>query len=122
MVAERRRYIRFEIPLDVIFRASSDESRYSSGITKNFSRSGCCIETDDLDISLNSSLELQVKHPRRDIFVTATGDIVWKQHVGGKWLAGVVIHEMDKEAKSEILDFAYDIWLEKNMRTDAVQN
>lgn len=114
MDSDRRKYIRFEVPLDVIFRPADSESAYSVGITKNFSRHGCCIETKSLDLELNANLRLMVKHPLKDIFVAATGDMVWKQHVNGKWLAGVNIVKMDKEAKSEILDYAYDIWLDRN--------
>jgi hypothetical protein len=67
-------------------------------------------------------MELQVKHPCKDFFVPASGNIVWKQQLGDdKWLLGLDILDMDKEAKSEILDFAYDIWLENNININAVQ-
>ncbi|RJQ54614.1 MAG: PilZ domain-containing protein [Nitrospiraceae bacterium] len=116
MQDERRRHIRFEVPLDVTFRPLNDQAPYSAGVIRNFSRSGCCIESGDPETSLKEILELKVRHPQKDMFVNATGDIVWKRPVGGGWLAGVRILEMDKAAKSEILDFAYDIWLEKNLK------
>lgn len=116
MLAERRKYIRFDIPLDIVFKPAEDAVPYSSGIIKNFSRDGCCIESKSLNMTLNENLELKVRHPKKDIFITATGDIVWKRHINGTWLAGIRIFNMDKEAKSEILDFAYDIWLEKNIK------
>ena len=116
MQAERRRYIRFDIPLDVTFRPAEDGTPYSSGTIKNFSRDGCCIESESLNMPLKENLELRVKHPKKDAFIAAKGDIVWKQHVDGTWLAGVRILDMDKEAKSEILDLAYNIWLEKNIK------
>lgn len=122
MSIERRKFIRFEIPLDVIFKPSDNSASYSSGITKNFSRSGCCIESGSAHLSLSDNLELKVKHPSKDVFVTASGNIVWKQQLGDdKWLLGLDILDMDKAAKSEILDFAYDIWLENNIKINAVQ-
>ena len=122
MSIERRKFIRFEVPLDVTFKHLDDSTHYSFGITKNFSRYGCCIESVRTDLSLNDNMELQVKHPHKDIFVRAAGIIVWKQQLGDdKCLLGVDIHDMNKEAKSEILDFAYDIWLENNIKMDAVQ-
>lgn len=122
MSIERRKFIRFEIPLDVIFKPSDNSASYSSGITKNFSRCGCCIESGNTDLSLSDSMELQVKHPCKDLLVPASGSIVWKQQLGDdKWLLGLDIINMDKEAKSEILDFAYDIWLENNIKINAVQ-
>jgi c-di-GMP-binding flagellar brake protein YcgR len=122
MSIERRKFIRFEIPLDVIFKPSDNSATYSSGITKNFSRSGCCIESGSTDLSLTDNMDLQVKHPSKDFFVPASGTIVWKQQLGDdKWLLGLDILDIDKEAKSEILDFAYDIWLENNIKTNVVQ-
>jgi c-di-GMP-binding flagellar brake protein YcgR len=116
MQAERRRYIRFDIPLDITFKPAEDEVPYASGTIKNFSRDGCCIESKSLDMTLKENLELRVRHPKKDVLIAATGDIVWKQCVNGTWLAGIRILEMDKEAKSEIMDFAYDIWMEKNIK------
>jgi c-di-GMP-binding flagellar brake protein YcgR len=122
MSIERRKFIRFEVPLDVTFKPSDNSTHYSSGITKNFSRYGCCIESGRTDLSLSDNMELQVKHPHKDILVPASGNIVWKHQLGDdKCLLGVDILDMDKEAKSEILDFAYDIWLENNIKMDAVQ-
>lgn len=116
MSIERRKFIRFDIPLDVIFK-SSGEAPYSNGITKNFSRYGCCIESKSTDLTLRDNLELQVKHPRKDIFIPASANIVWKQQVANdNLLLGVTFLEIDKEAKSEILDFAYDMWLENNIK------
>jgi c-di-GMP-binding flagellar brake protein YcgR len=117
MLAERRKYIRFDIPLDIIFRPVNNKAPYSFGVIRNFSRHGCCIESNSLDALLIENLEFKVKHPtKKDVYITATGDIVWKQRIDGGWLAGVRILDMDKEAKSEILDFAYEIWLEKNIK------
>lgn len=121
MSIERRKFIRFEIPLDVIFKPSN-EAPYSTGIIKNFSRYGCCIESKGTVLDLMENMELQVKHPSKDILVSASGNIVWKRQLGNdKWLLGVDIIDMDKEAKSEILDFAYDIWLENNLKFNTVQ-
>jgi len=117
MSIERRKFIRFEIPLNVIFKPANDNTPYSPGITKNFSRYGCCIESKRTDLALSENLELQVKHPRKDILISAFANIVWKQQLGDdKCLLGVNLLEIDKEAKSEILDFAYDMWLENNIK------
>jgi len=115
MQADRRRYIRFDVPLEVIFRHADDAAPYLSGLTRNFSRDGCCIESESGDMALQR-LELRVKHPITNIFITTRGNIVWQRHIDGKWLAGVSIVDMDTEAKSEILDFAYGLWLNKNIR------
>jgi len=122
MSIERRKFIRFEVPLDVTLKNSDNSTHYSFGTIKNFSRYGCCIESARTDLSLNDNLELQVKHPHKDILVPASGIIVWKHQLGDdKCLLGVDIRDMNKEAKSEIMDFAYDIWLENNIKMNTVQ-
>jgi hypothetical protein len=122
MSIERRKFIRFEVPLDVTLKNSDSSAHYSFGIIKNFSRYGCCIESVRTDLSLNDNLQLQVKHPHKDILVPASGIIVWKQQLSDdKCLLGVDIRDMNKEAKSEIMDFAYDIWLENNIKMNTVQ-
>ncbi len=47
MVQEKRKYKRVDIPLDVKINAIKEKDVYCSGITKNFSRSGLCLESFD---------------------------------------------------------------------------
>ncbi|MBI5408221.1 MAG: PilZ domain-containing protein [Nitrospirae bacterium] len=110
---ERRKYIRFEIPLDVIFKRSNNGDRYSEGVTKNFSRDGCCIESRAIDLTMNTPVDLRVRHPLKNVFVSICGDVVWKHQISAGWTAGIKFSDMDKEAKSEILDQAYNLWVER---------
>lgn len=117
MSIERRRFIRFDVPLEVLFKSSDDSSLLFSGITKNFSRYGCCVEVKSSDLSLEETMELQLRHPRKDTFVSASGKVVWKQQLDHDiYQVGINLLAMDREAKSEILDFAYDVWLENNIK------
>ena len=118
MDSERRKFKRFNIPLNVEFKSGRETREYSSGTIINFSRDGFCFESEDVDLKLEGSIELKVKHPYKDIFIPVTGDIVWNEHLETKYLAGIKVAEMDKEAKSEILEYAYDIWLEKKRKQD----
>ncbi|RJQ16265.1 MAG: PilZ domain-containing protein [Nitrospiraceae bacterium] len=113
---DRRKYIRFDVPLNVMFKTDGNGAGYFEGVTRNFSRDGCCIESKNINVKLYETMQLQVKHPTRDMFVSLSGDIVWKQEIKDRCLAGIRLLMMDKEAKSEILDFAYDMWLEKNLK------
>ena len=56
-----------------------------------------------------------MKLPHQDSFVTVMGSVAWKEQVKDKCWVGLEFVEMDKEAKSQILDYAYDIWVEENM-------
>ncbi len=110
-VDDRRKYIRYDMPLDVKFRKMDDSSEYTSGVLKNVSRSGLCFASKDKSLQLREVLDLQVKIPNEDTFVSAIGDIMWKQDLENEVLFGLSLMAMDAEAKSVILDGAYDKWL-----------
>jgi c-di-GMP-binding flagellar brake protein YcgR len=115
MLSDRRKFKRFDVSLDVAFRASKGTGESYAGVTKNFSRSGVCFELDDFPPVKDSLAEVEVKLPHQDSFVTVMGSVAWKEQVKDKCWVGLEFVEMDKEAKSQILDYAYDIWVEENM-------
>ena len=114
MVSERRRFKRFDVPLDVRFKLPSNTSDFFSGTTINFSREGLCFESTDTTPKLYEKIELKVAVPNRDSFAYVLGDVVWKVQINTKSLAGVRFSEIDKGIKSEILDYAYDLWVENS--------
>jgi len=120
MISERRRFKRFDVSLDVAFKASKNASGYISGVTKNFSRSGLCFESPDVGLTLKDLMELEVKLPHNDSFVPVAGNVAWKEQLKDKCLIGIEFTEINKEAKSQILDYAYDRWVEKNRHLESV--
>ena len=110
MNEERRIYNRFEIPLDVKFNISRGDTDYT-GITKNFSRSGLCLESRDATPVSGDVIDLNIKHPMEDTYVSAVGDVVWQRKDDDRCLMGIRILAMDKEAKTDILNCAYDNWI-----------
>ena len=113
MSKDRRRFIRYDIPLDVEFKLLNDTSEYASGVTTNFSRSGFCFETTYNTAQLNKAFDLKIRVPDSDTLTSAVGDLVWKQDLDDKYLYGVKLMAMEKDAKSMILENAYNIWLDK---------
>lgn len=113
MFNDRRKYMRFDISLDVEYMISDNQSNCRKGVTSNFSRQGLGLVSNDYDFVSNASLELKVKHPTKDNLISAVADIVWKTKIGDSWHAGLQIREIDKAAKMDILDIAYDKWVQK---------
>lgn len=112
MYEDRRKFMRFDIPLDVQFKPSIDTGSLSKGTTVNFSRSGLCFEANSLDYKLNDLMKIKIKLPKKDDYISVTGDIAWKEELGdSRFLAGIIFKEIDSEAKSHILDHAYNAWL-----------
>ncbi|MBI4849344.1 MAG: PilZ domain-containing protein [Nitrospirae bacterium] len=113
MLIDKRRYIRFEVPLDVILPSTGNGGGHSTGVIKNFSREGCCIESNNLDSQLDETMEFRIRLPKKDLYTYVVGDVIWKQPLNNRCLTGIKFREIDKEAKIDILDFAYDTWIEK---------
>ncbi len=113
MSKDRRKFIRYDIPLDVEFKLREDTSDYSSGVTTNFSRSGLCFETNHKTDELNKVYDLKIRIPESDKFTSALGDLVWKQELEDTYLYGIKLMAMETDAKSIILENAYNIWLDK---------
>jgi c-di-GMP-binding flagellar brake protein YcgR len=109
---DRRKFIRYDIPLDVEFKLLDDKSEYYSGVTTNFSRSGLCFETSHNTAQLNKALDIKIRVPDSNKFTSAVGDLVWIQDLDDKYLYGIKLMVMETDAKSIVLDSAYKIWLD----------
>ncbi len=104
--------MRFDIPLDVKFKPSIDADSLSKGTTVNFSRTGLCFKADQLDYKLSDLMEIKVKMPDQHYYISVTGDLAWQEKIdNSQCLAGIIFREIDSEAKSDILDHAYENWL-----------
>ena len=114
MMSERRKFRRFDVSLDVAFKVSNGSQAFFTGITKNVSRSGLCFESHAFDPALKEGMELKVKLPGRDTYALVKGMIAWKEQMKDACWVGIEFKEIDKEAKGQILEYAYDLWVEKN--------
>ncbi len=109
---DRRKFIRFDIPLDVEFKPSIAINNPCKGTTVNFSRSGLCFETNKDDYNYSDLMELKVNLPKKDDYISIIGDLAWKTELDdSRCLVGIKFKEIDSEAKNHILDDAYEAWL-----------
>jgi hypothetical protein len=120
MINDRRKFKRFDVSLGVEFKTSKESDRYLVGITKNFSRNGLCFESEAIDLSSKEPLELKVELPHQDTYVSVSGKVAWKEQFEDRCWIGIELRDMNKEAKSQILDYAYDQWVEKKRINDKV--
>jgi hypothetical protein len=104
MEYHKRKFMRFDIPLNIEFKPTKEATEYSWGVTRNFSYEGLSLESENFDLKPKENLELRLKFPQSDMFVFLLGDVVWKRQSGRQCLAGIKLREIDKETKSEILE------------------
>lgn len=109
---EKRMFMRFDIPLIMKFRPYKQTTGYCFGMTRNFSRRGFSFEAQNCGHEPMDPLELKIEVPFKNMFISAHGDIVWKKRSDSKLIAGVELRAMDKEARSEIMDYAYSTWVQ----------
>lgn len=109
---DNRKFRRFDLHLNVELKPNQDYSTYMVGITRNFSREGFSFVSEHFTHNDSETLEFRMLHPQKGVKVPVHGNIVWKRQVRDRCLAGVKIVKMGSEHKSEILDYAYDRWLE----------
>ncbi len=113
MLDERRSFKRFDIPLDVEFKISKSSDTYFMGKTINFSRTGLCLESKTMAPDIHEVTEIKIKLPEKDTFTTAVCDVAWQRRADDMCMMGIKLMAMDKEAKDEILQYAYDLWMKK---------
>ena len=111
MLDEKRSFKRFDIPLDVEFKISNSSDKFLTGKTINFSRTGLCLESNAIAPNIKDVTEIKIKLPEKETYTTAVCDVAWQKRVDDKCLMGIKLMAMDKEAKNEILQYAYDQWL-----------
>ncbi|HEC69300.1 MAG TPA: PilZ domain-containing protein [Candidatus Omnitrophica bacterium] len=115
---ERRKFIRFDIPLkaEVVIKANIDSLQ--EGVTKDFSREGLRLILHNFSLGEEADIKLKIYIPGRKEPVEVKGQVAWSRANDANWEVGIKIKEIDKEAKSEILDYVYKAWREKLNRPE----
>ncbi|MCP4652922.1 MAG: PilZ domain-containing protein [Candidatus Omnitrophica bacterium] len=119
MSSDSRKFVRFEIPLDVALKEPGLENGKREALTKDFSRKGLCLTSNSFNFDLNSVVELELMVPDKKDPLKISGEVVWKKQVDDKWAVGLEFKEIDSACKIDILEFAYNSWLAKIRRHEA---
>ncbi len=108
----REEFNRFNVDLRAVMLKQNDRSVYGEVI--DFSRNGLKLVFDEFNQRKNSSINIKIAKPNSTIFISANGRVAWKRNVGGKCEVGLKLCNLPREAKAEILDYAYKNWRKKN--------
>lgn len=116
MKQERRKFIRFDVPLKAGISVHVDAGTIHSCGTKDFSREGLRLVIHGLALPQGSNVEINVYLPDNSDPVLVKGKVVWSKNDKGKLEAGLNIEAIDKGRKSDVLDYVYAKWRKKNSR------
>jgi hypothetical protein len=109
----RRNYFRFDVPMNLVFKPSQEEAHYSFGKTINYSRKGFCFESVVFNIPPEKVIEFKLENPEDGTFINGMGEIIWEKRFNKINLVGIKLKDMYKESNWNILDYCYNIWIEK---------
>ncbi len=106
MLDDRRKFERFDLSLIAAVKSTKYAGELFAGEVKNVSAGGLCFESPDIEPVLQAPLELEVKHPERDEYVSMSGTIAWKEQFDNRCLVGIELTDIANEAASEMLSYA----------------
>ena len=110
---DRRRFMRFLITLKV--GAKKEDNERSFGLVRDFSREGFRAVFDNFDFNVNSYVDLEIQRLSEDVFIPASGEVVWKRPNEGKWEVGFRLKDFPTEQKAEILERGYKDWVREKV-------
>ncbi|UCC40714.1 MAG: PilZ domain-containing protein [Candidatus Aminicenantes bacterium] len=114
MPKEKRKFLRFECLLPVeLIKLEGKETLEAKATARDFSREGLKISVDFVDLKSGSSLDLKLYCPETKEFTALKGEVAWKKWAKDKLEVGLKIKEMDKVSRSEVLNWIFSKWLEK---------
>jgi hypothetical protein len=110
MNADDRRSIRYPLGLRCVFRLHEVVMEPSTGIIRDVSRQGCCIEAGD-DVGRPADrLEIHFETPPGAPAGVIVGEVMQRQKTPLGWTLGVAFRNADPAVKWELLDIAYRHW------------
>lgn len=99
MIDERREFERFDTSHDAAIKSTKYFGEWFAGEIKNVSKGGLCFETLDIKPDVKDKMELEVKLPDGEAFVTVSGSVAWNTYVDNKCLVGIQLADMDEKTK-----------------------
>ena len=112
---ERRRFIRFKIPLKIELSLDGILEVAQEGETIDFSREGLRIFFPFTPLPKKNPIEFKIYLPKRPVPMVCKGDMRWILSKENKCEMGVKIEHMEPEDKNDILEYAYKRW-EKELK------
>ena len=110
-MAERRRYIRFNAPLDIEYRTLTLNPIFGKTLAKDLSKEGLRLGIKQ-PIPAGTPLEISLNVPGDNLPVFATGKIAWADGLE----AGLRLTKISVRDRERMLEYVYKEWLKKNPR------
>ena len=105
-MSERRKHIRFNTPLDIEYRALTQNPIFGKTLAKDLSREGVRLGLK-YPVPVGTTVELQMSVPGDNLPVFASGKITWADGLE----AGVKLTKISRADRARMLEYVYHEWL-----------
>lgn len=110
---ERRKFIRFNVPIEVRYRAPQGAIEGSS-LSRDFSREGIGLTLNER-LAHGATLGLEMSIPGEIAPIIALGQVAWVKETGAerrdRFDAGIKLTRISPFDKSKLLEYVYKKWL-----------
>ena len=114
MTEERRKHLRYKCLLPAEVLTAEGKDRFMERISvHDFSRGGLKLIINFITLDPGSDMELKLYLQEKRIKTSLKAEIAWKKLEEDKLEVGLKIKEMNKNLKSEILNWVFPKWLER---------
>ncbi|MBC8358421.1 MAG: PilZ domain-containing protein [Candidatus Aminicenantes bacterium] len=120
MEDEKRKQLRFECCLPAEFLKLEGEYKVVDRVTvRDFTGDGLKLVVNfnaSSNIIPGSKAKLRLYCPEKNISCSLQGEIAWSKCSDNRMELGLKIKKMDKELKSELLNWIFPKWIERNQK------
>ena len=110
---EKRKFLRFDVILDAIFKARKDGNKAK---VKNFSRDGL-LATTEKKLNKGDNIEIELLIPGDNVPIITNGEIAWSEETEKQedkhHVVGVKLGDMKIKDRNRVLNYIYDKMLEQ---------
>lgn len=115
--SERRRFMRFNAPMDLEFRTLTLNPIFGKTLAKDLSREGMRVGLKQ-SIPSGTPVELCMNVPGDNLPVFATGRVAWADGLE----AGIRLTKISQHDRTRVLEYVYREWLKSTKKQTAVQS
>ena len=113
-MSERRKYLRFNTPMDVQYKTLTLIPIFGETLAKDLSREGLRIGVQE-KVPVGTPLEIQMNVPGDNLPVFAAGKVAWADGLE----AGVRLTKMNQTDRMRVLEYVYCEWLKSTKKAAA---
>ena len=113
-MSERRKYLRFNTPLDVEYKTLVLNPIFGKALVKDLSREGLCFGIKQ-SVPVGTPVQIALNVPGDNLPVFATGKIAWADGLD----AGIKLTKISQADRARMFEYVYGEWLKTAHRARA---